>query len=97
MFAVLLAFINPLLQNEFWVFFTTPVQAAIAIYLLYQLLGNSVFAALGIMLVTAPVSFGIAYFQRRHRVAAMKIKDERIKMINETLSSIKVSSTFTVL
>ncbi|KAF6018307.1 hypothetical protein EB796_023393 [Bugula neritina] len=76
--------------NEFWVFFTTPIQATVAIYLLYQLLGNSVFAALGIMLVTAPVSFGIAYFQRKHRMAAMKIKDERIKMINETLSSIKV-------
>lgn len=77
--------------SEFWVYFTTPIQAGVVMYMLYQLLGNSIFAGAGIMALAVPFSFSLGFFQKKIRMATMKIKDERIKMINETLSSIKVS------
>ena len=53
-------------------------------------MGNSIFAGVSILLVAAPVSFAIGILQRKIRVKTMKIKDERIKLLKEVLSSIKV-------
>ena len=76
-------------------FLTSPVQIAAVMFFLYQLLGNSIFAGVGLLVLATPISFIISYFQRRIRLQIMKIKDERIKLTKETLSSIKVGDSLT--
>ncbi|XP_067942300.1 multidrug resistance-associated protein 1-like [Watersipora subatra] len=75
---------------EGWVFIIVPIQICVVIYMLHRSMGNSIFAGVAILLVAAPVSFAIGILQRKIRVKTMKIKDERIKLLKEVLSSIKV-------
>ena len=77
--------------RELYVYIVAPTQTAVAMYMLYQLLGNSIFASVAILLLATPISGLIGWAQRRIRLAIMKVKDERIKLINEALTSIKVS------
>lgn len=72
--------------------FEVAFRAAIAFYLLYQLLGNSVFFGLGCMLVAPPISFITASIQNKLRLKLMEIKDERIRLMNEVVSGIRVST-----
>lgn len=67
------------------------MTVVICLYMLYQLLGNSIFAGLGCMLLGPPISFVIGWIQKKLRVTAMKLKDERIKLMSEIISGIKVS------
>ena len=78
-------------NSEAYVYFYVPVQASIALYLLYQLLGNAAFAGLGIIALSAPSTIIIGYFTQKLRKLALEVKDERIKMMNESLNAIKVS------
>ena len=73
-------------------YFYVPVQASIALYMLHQLLGNAAFAGLGIIAVSLPITLFIGKFTARLRKYAMEVKDERVKMMNETLNAIKVFS-----
>ncbi|ETN62869.1 multidrug resistance-associated protein 1 [Anopheles darlingi] len=62
----------------------------LCIYLLYDILGAAVFAGLGVMVLITPVSGVIATKMRDAQVAQMKIKDDRVKKMNEILGGIKV-------
>ncbi|XP_067934559.1 ATP-binding cassette sub-family C member 2-like [Watersipora subatra] len=75
---------------EVYVYFYVPVQSAIALYMLYQLLGNAAFAGLGIIAISAPATLLIASITQRLRKIAMEVKDQRIKLMNETLNAIKI-------
>ena len=66
------------------------MTVVICLYMLYQLLGNSIFAGLGCMLLGPPISFIIGWIQKKLRALSMRIKDERIKLMSEILSGIKV-------
>lgn len=59
-------------------------------YFLYNQMGPSVFAGLGVMLLLIPFNFWISIKQRRLQFTQMKLKDNRLKMINEILNGIKV-------
>ncbi|XP_041776524.1 multidrug resistance-associated protein 1-like isoform X3 [Anopheles merus] len=63
---------------------------ALCVYLLYDILGAAVFAGLGVMILITPVSGVIATKMRDAQVAQMKIKDDRVKKMNEILGGIKV-------
>ena len=67
------------------------MTAGICLYMLYELLGNSIFAGIGCMLLGPPISFVTGYFEEKLRTKSMEVKDERIKVMNEVLSGIKVS------
>ncbi|PAA56638.1 hypothetical protein BOX15_Mlig005571g4 [Macrostomum lignano] len=73
-----------------WMVFSAPLQITIAIVLLWQELGASVLAGLAVMVLLIPVNGALASTQRKLQVAQMKNKDDRIKLLNEVFSGIKV-------
>lgn len=73
------------------------VQVSIGLYLLYGLVGSSMFAGLTVLIVSGPVTVIMCKFAHKFRDTCMKTKDKRIKIINETLSAIKVRENFQLL
>ncbi|XP_055346866.1 LOW QUALITY PROTEIN: multidrug resistance-associated protein 1-like [Paramacrobiotus metropolitanus] len=66
------------------------VQIVIAVVLLYQIIGPSVFAGIGAMLLTIPL---VGSVMRRNRVleaAQLEEKDQRMKVMHEILNGIKI-------
>ena len=74
-----------------WMMWSAPFQIALAIYMLWGIVGPSVLAGLAVMVLLIPVNGVIATVQRRLQIAQMKQKDQRIKLMNEVLNGIKVS------
>ena len=56
----------------------------------YPIIGPSVFAGLAVMIILIPVNGFIANKVKTLQIKQMKNKDERVKMMNEILSGIKV-------
>ncbi|XP_050541854.1 multidrug resistance-associated protein 1 isoform X1 [Daktulosphaira vitifoliae] len=73
--------------NMIW---SAPFQIALAIYFLWQILGPSVLAGLFVMIVLIPINGVVAAKARSLQIKQMKNKDERVKLMNEILSGIKV-------
>ncbi|KAI3383909.1 hypothetical protein SNEBB_000827 [Seison nebaliae] len=73
--------------NMIW---SAPFQIIVAIYFLWQLLGPSVLAGVGIMILLIPMNAYFAQKQRSCQITMMKEKDKRIKVMNEILNGIKV-------
>ncbi|XP_058980623.1 multidrug resistance-associated protein 1 isoform X2 [Musca domestica] len=73
--------------NMLW---SAPLQIGLALYFLWQLLGPSVLAGLAVMIVLIPVNGVIANRIKTYQIRQMKYKDERVKLMNEVLSGIKV-------
>uniref|UniRef100_A0A1I8JEZ1 ABC-type glutathione-S-conjugate transporter n=1 Tax=Macrostomum lignano TaxID=282301 RepID=A0A1I8JEZ1_9PLAT len=73
-----------------WMLFSAPLQITIAMVLLWQELQASVLAGLAVMILLIPVNGFLASVQRRLQVQQMKNKDNRIKLLNEIFSGIKV-------
>lgn len=73
--------------NLLW---SSPLQIVFAIYFLWQELGVSVLAGLSVMIVMLPLNGVISAYQRRMHIGQMKLKDERVKVINEFLGGMRV-------
>lgn len=73
--------------NMLW---SAPLQISVAIFLLYEILGPSVFAGLAVMIVLIPVNGVIAAVTRKLHMKMMKQKDVRVKKMNELLQGIKI-------
>ncbi|XP_028333034.1 canalicular multispecific organic anion transporter 2 isoform X2 [Gouania willdenowi] len=73
--------------NMLW---SAPVQIILALYFLWQNLGPSVLAGVGVMVMLIPFNAVIAMKTRAFQVEQMKYKDDRIKLMNEILNGIKV-------
>ena len=69
---------------------STPLTVALAIYFLWQQLGPSVLAGLGLMLLLVPLNGFIAQKTRKLQISQMAFKDSRMKLMNEILNGIKV-------
>ncbi|KAK5580921.1 hypothetical protein RB653_000948 [Dictyostelium firmibasis] len=69
---------------------SAPLQLVISLVLLYRILGPSVFAGLGIMLVMIPINLAISNLAKKRQTISMKLKDRRTKAVNEVLNGIKV-------
>ncbi|XP_055636687.1 multidrug resistance-associated protein 1-like isoform X2 [Toxorhynchites rutilus septentrionalis] len=78
------------LTSYLHILWSAPIIIALCIYLLYEILGPAVFAGLGVMVILIPVTGVIANKMKDLQVEQMKIKDERVKKMNEILSGIKV-------
>ncbi|KAI9295676.1 hypothetical protein K502DRAFT_303464 [Neoconidiobolus thromboides FSU 785] len=65
-------------------------QIAMALTLLYQQVGVSVFAGFALMVLAIPFNFYIGSLLRKLQQQNLKNKDMRIKLIDELLSGIKV-------
>ncbi|XP_034253299.1 multidrug resistance-associated protein 1-like isoform X3 [Thrips palmi] len=73
--------------NMIW---SAPLQIALALYFLWETLGPSVLAGLAVMIILIPVNGVIASKVKNLQITQMKYKDERVKLMNEILSGMKV-------
>ncbi|KAF5286638.1 hypothetical protein FQA39_LY16212 [Lamprigera yunnana] len=73
--------------NMIW---SAPLQIILALYFLWQVLGPSVLAGLAVMIILIPINGFIANRGKILQIRQMKNKDERVKLMNEVLSGIKV-------
>ncbi|CAG2111335.1 unnamed protein product, partial [Medioppia subpectinata] len=69
---------------------SAPVQMAISTYLLYNELGVAVFGGLAFMLFTIPLTLYGARYIKSFQMRQMKLKDKRLKTMNEILNGMKV-------
>ncbi|XP_062549081.1 multidrug resistance-associated protein 1-like isoform X2 [Armigeres subalbatus] len=72
------------------VLWSAPLIIALCVFLLYDYLGVAVFAGLAVMIIMVPVTGVISTKLRDLQVRQMKIKDDRVKKMNEILGGIKV-------
>ncbi|XP_050302533.1 ATP-binding cassette sub-family C member 4-like [Anthonomus grandis grandis] len=71
------------------------LQLAVASYLLYQRVGVSAFPALGVILVIIPLQLFIGKKTTDRRIITAKRTDERFRLLQETLSAIKIIKMYT--
>lgn len=73
--------------NMLW---SAPLQIGLALYFLWRILGPSVLAGLGVMIILIPVNGYIANKIKILQIKQMQNKDERVKLMNEVLNGMKV-------
>ncbi|KAJ8982896.1 hypothetical protein NQ317_004326 [Molorchus minor] len=73
--------------NMIW---SAPLQILLAIYFLWAEMGPSVLAGLAVMICLIPINGFIANKVKVLHIKQMKNKDERVKLMNEVLSGMKV-------
>ncbi|KAL8582638.1 hypothetical protein ACOMHN_028703 [Nucella lapillus] len=73
-----------------WMVWSCPLQITLALVLLWGQLGASVLAGVGIMILLIPLNAFIAFKSRKYQMQQMKLKDARLKLMNEVLSGMKV-------
>ncbi|KAG0045022.1 hypothetical protein BGZ83_009725 [Gryganskiella cystojenkinii] len=70
--------------------FSIPFEICIALWLLYRQLGWAAIAGAGTILVVAPVQTWIAAFFAKAKDEKLAAMDNRIRLLNEVLSGIKI-------
>ncbi|XP_060863100.1 multidrug resistance-associated protein 1-like isoform X2 [Metopolophium dirhodum] len=75
------------LLNFIW---SAPLQIFLAVYFLWQLLGPSVLAGIFVMILLIPINGAVANKSMKLQDKQMTNKDQRLKLMNEILSGIKV-------
>ncbi|XP_030369087.1 multidrug resistance-associated protein 1-like isoform X1 [Scaptodrosophila lebanonensis] len=73
--------------NILW---SAPIKISLVLYFLWQLLGPSVLAGLTVLILLIPVNGFIVNRLKMYQIRQMRYKDERVKLMNEILSGIKV-------
>lgn len=73
--------------NMLW---SAPITIIISIYFLWLELGPSILAGLAVMILLIPLNGVLVNKSKKLQMKQMKEKDERVKMMNEILSGIKV-------
>ncbi len=72
---------------------TRALQIGLALFLLWKQVGVAVLSGLFVMLILLPLNFLITLRIRKHQMRQMRVKDERIDMVNEVLNGIKVCAS----
>ncbi|KAF2879992.1 hypothetical protein ILUMI_26180, partial [Ignelater luminosus] len=73
--------------NIIW---SSPLEIALALYFLWQILGPSALTGLAVMIILIPVNGAIVKRLSVVQFKQLAKKDERVKIINEVLNGIKV-------
>uniref|UniRef100_T1JBD6 ABC-type glutathione-S-conjugate transporter n=1 Tax=Strigamia maritima TaxID=126957 RepID=T1JBD6_STRMM len=69
---------------------TTPLSIGLALYLIYTLLGLSVFGGLSIIILLIPLNLVLVRITSKLQTKLMALKDQRIKLTNEILNGMKI-------
>ncbi|XP_066904292.1 multidrug resistance-associated protein 1 isoform X2 [Halyomorpha halys] len=69
---------------------SVPLQIVLAVFFIWQILGPSALAGLAVFIIMIPVNGYIANLSKKLQIKQMKYKDERLKVMNEILSGIKI-------
>lgn len=75
--------------NSFHAFWSLPVQLAIALYLLYREIGMAFVAGVVAAIVLIPLNKWVTNSIGRMSVKLMQCKDQRIKVVRETMEGIR--------
>ncbi|KAH9490363.1 Canalicular multispecific organic anion transporter 2 [Bulinus truncatus] len=81
-------------MNYCYIFFSAPFQIAIALYMLYEQIGVATFAGLGVILILMPMNTLVSVSLRKFNRQMMKLKDRRIRLMNELLNGMKVLKVY---
>ena len=73
--------------NMLW---SAPLQIIVGIWMLWGILGPSTMAGIAVMILLMPLNGCIANRFKIYQVAQMRLKDDRIKMVNEVLNGMRV-------
>ena len=74
-----------------WMLISAPFQIGLAVYLLYQQIGWSVFIGLAAQTVfMAPLQFLVGTNARKLQKQVMKIRDKRMEVVNEVFGAMKI-------
>lgn len=73
-----------------YILVSAPLQISLALYFLYQQLGPSIFSGVAILILLIPFNAVIMSYIQKWKAQQMKVKDIRIKMMNEVLNGMKV-------
>lgn len=76
--------------NTINILWSAPLQIGLSTYFLWQELGPSVLAGFVVLLLLFPTNGVIANISKKLHMRNMKNKDERVKLMNEILSGIRV-------
>ncbi|XP_077679517.1 ATP-binding cassette sub-family C member 2 isoform X2 [Eretmochelys imbricata] len=77
--------------HQLW---SAPLQIALSVVFLWWELGPSVLAGIGVMVLLIPINALLATKARTIQMKNMKNKDQRMKIMNEILSGIKILKLF---
>ncbi|TQB70175.1 hypothetical protein MPDQ_000830 [Monascus purpureus] len=69
--------------------FSAPFQITLCMLSLYQLVGPSMFAGIGVMILMVPLNGAIARIMKTLQVTQMRNKDARTRLMTEILNSMK--------
>jgi predicted anti-sigma-YlaC factor YlaD len=69
---------------------SVPLEIAIAIVLLYRVLGWSLIAGLTVFAIVMPLQTKLAGFMHTHQRDKLKAADSRLRLMTEILSNIKI-------
>lgn len=68
------------------------LQIGVSLYFLYGELGYSALVGFCVMLLLIPCNYVISRYQKKRQVKLMQLKDKRMKIMNEIIGGMKVSS-----
>ncbi|XP_048464738.1 canalicular multispecific organic anion transporter 1 isoform X1 [Rhincodon typus] len=81
--------------NFIHLLWSSPLQILVGVVFLWQELGPSVLAGLAIMILLIPVNGILMSRTKNLQMKNMKLKDQRMKLMNEILNGIKVMKFYT--
>lgn len=70
-------------------FWSGPLAIVLCLVSLHGIMGNSMWAGLGVMIVMVPVNSFITKYQKKYQTIQMQTKDKRVRLTNELLTVIK--------
>eukprot|EP00526_Cylindrotheca_closterium_P003151 CAMPEP_0113648326 /NCGR_PEP_ID=MMETSP0017_2-20120614/25628_1 /TAXON_ID=2856 /ORGANISM="Cylindrotheca closterium" /LENGTH=1434 /DNA_ID=CAMNT_0000560529 /DNA_START=278 /DNA_END=4582 /DNA_ORIENTATION=+ /assembly_acc=CAM_ASM_000147 len=69
---------------------SAPIQIVVALYLIFQQVGNATWVGVGYMVVLAPVNMVVFSIVSKMRRKVLKYSDLRVKMMNEILTGVRI-------
>jgi len=67
-----------------------PIQLAVLMYLIYEEVGNAMWLALAIPMLTFPLQRTLGSALEKHNKAALEASDERVKLVQELVNGIRL-------
>lgn len=74
---------------QWWMFISAPIELVVGFYFLYTLLGKSCLLGIVVMIVVLPLNHFNARMFTRTQDKLMKMRDQRISLMNEALQGIR--------
>ncbi|KAH9503693.1 Multidrug resistance-associated protein 1, partial [Bulinus truncatus] len=81
-------------MSYLWAIWSSPLQISVTLYLLYNMIGVSMFAGAAFLVLLIPANGVITSRMGKYQTQLMEFKDQRLKTMNEMLTGIKIVKLF---